>query len=215
MMKDQQVLLVAGPSGGGKSEFLRQLRAGTLPEHLVELLPRGCPEWPVAEANNMLKEGWDERRLLESCGAKDRVIFHYDITFVHRRALGYAQDPFCKGLASARELPIIYIKPDLDQLLRQYDGRLEAHRATKSRPHLIWADWVRMPMKRAALRREGLPAADVADLYRSPGFLQTCYAEWEAYISELRQLGTTIHLHVLRPELGSAEQPSFAEAHHR
>jgi hypothetical protein len=72
-----------------------------------------------------------------------------------------------------------------------------------------------MPMKRAALRREGLPAADVADLYRSPGFLQTCYAEWEAYISELRQLGTTIHLHVLRPELGSAEQPSFAEAHHR
>jgi hypothetical protein len=165
----------------------------------------------VAEANNMLKEGWDDRRLLASCGATDRVIFHYDITFVHRRALGYAQDPFCKRLASARELPIIYIKPDLHQLLRQYDGRLEAHRATKSRPHLIWADWVRMPMKRAALRREGLPTADVADLYRSPGFLQKCYAEWEAYVSQLRQPGATLRFHVLRPDLTSTQQPSFAE----
>ena len=54
-MSQRNILLISGPSGGGKTTFLRQLREGTLAPEILARLPAGSGNWPVLEANDVLK----------------------------------------------------------------------------------------------------------------------------------------------------------------
>ncbi len=164
-MSPARVLLVAGPSGGGKSVFISQVKANALDPAIAALLPPGCADWPVVEANDVMKDG----RTAVPAPASDGLILHYDITFIHRFALtDYTHDPFCAALLSAPPADVVYVKPDAQRLIDQFVERRDRHRGAKSASHVLWADWVRLPLKRARLRRRGLPTREAHELYAEP-----------------------------------------------
>jgi hypothetical protein len=209
-MIDRSQLLVSGPSGAGKSEFIRQIKAGEIDDSIRSLLPVNCSSWPVVEANNMLKNGLSKTQLLAQSGdVTNGAIFHYDIALPFRMGLSdYAQDPFFETLKGDSELLIVFIKPDADRLLQQYKQRDNRHRSTKSRASQAWADWVRMPLKRASLRRRGLPTEAAQDLYQSPGFLDARYAQWKTFLDDISRRART-EVIAVRPTLNEQGAPSF------
>jgi len=142
-MSTQNLLLVVGPSGGGKSFFVDMLKARALDPAITALLPDDCLGWPVVEANNVMKNRQTGSELMPRDGG---AILHYDITFIHRFGLAdYTCDPFCATLFNAEQIEIVYLKPDRDRLIQQFIMRKDAHRKTKSRLNLFWADWFRLP----------------------------------------------------------------------
>jgi hypothetical protein len=207
---DKRFLLIAGPSGAGKSTFIRALAEGRLDPRIVAALPQGCAGWPVIEANNMLKDRLNAFELMAVSGVTSKAILHYDITFIHRFAIDdYANDPFCTLLRDVPQLDIIFVRPNLAVLLKQYDDRREQWRNSKSRSRNAWARWVRQPLKHAALRRQGLPTLAAHDLYRSPGFLGTCYRRWEEFLGQLTAFIPQSKMLVVRPEMNPSGEPSF------
>lgn len=165
-----QFLLVAGPSGGGKSTFIRALTEGRLDASILAALPEGCARWRVVEANDILKNRIKAAPSMDSAST-DAAIYHYDIAFIHRFAISaYEQDPFCSTLKDAPLLDIIYVRPDLTSLLKQYRLRRQNNRAARSWLRRFWHYSVRQPLKRIKLRKNGLPAIDADDLYCLPGF---------------------------------------------
>ncbi len=207
-MSENRMLLVAGPSGAGKSEFIRQIKSGRLPQPIMAALPSGCASWPIVEANNMLKDGLSAAQLMQG---NSTVVAHYDLTFIHRFGISdYAQDPFNAILADPGTIDVVTVRPDLQRLTTQYRGRSEMHRRARSRSHQIWADWVRLPLKRAALKARGLPAVDAGELYATPGFLNACYAAWDAYVATLAESGSISNVIDVRPGLNSYGAQSFA-----
>jgi hypothetical protein len=206
-MSENRLLLVAGPSGAGKSEFIRQIKDGTLPQGVMAALPHGCSSWPLVEANNMLKDGLSATQLLQG---RNSVVAHYDLTFIHRFGISdYAQDPFNAVLTNAGPIVIVSVRPDIQRLTAQYRGRSEMHRRARSRSHQIWADWVRLPLKRAALKAQGLPAVDAGELYATPGFLEICYREWDSFLGRLAASNSHITLINVSPVHDPFGNPAF------
>jgi hypothetical protein len=206
-MSGKNLLLVAGPSGCGKSCFIDQLKTNTLDPTITAVLPIGSLSWPVVEANNMMKNGVSESELMPPDG---RVLVHYDITFIHRYALtDYNRDPFCAALLGAKEIEIVYIKPRKDRLSQQIIQRRDAHRRSKSRARLLFADWMRIPLKRARLKTRGLPTHEAHELYDMPNFLDNCYASWEAYLKQLSISASSCRVHIIEPSAGPNGAPSF------
>lgn len=206
-MVGRKLLLVAGPSGCGKSLFIDMLRANAIDPAIITALPADCTSWPVVEANNMMKNGQSASDLMPRDGL---AILHYDITFIHRFALtNYTRDPFCAALTGAEQIEIIYIKPNKDRLIQQFRQRRHAHRKTKRRANLLWADWFRMPLKRSRLKRQGLPAREVHELYDVPGFLDNCYACWEGYLRQLSTAVSNCRGVIVEPTNGPNGEPSF------
>jgi hypothetical protein len=209
-MSENRLLLVAGPSGAGKSEFIRQIRDNTLPQSIMARLPSGCASWPVVEANNMLKDRLSEAQLMAEVDDGGPALLHYDVTYIHRFGMtDYARDPFASLLAKRNVIDVITIRPDIQRLTAQYRGRSEMHRQARSRPHRLWADWVRRPVKRAALKAQGLPALDAAELYSTPGFLDACYAAWDDFLRRFDPAASRVSLVEVAPAPDSMEHPSF------
>ena len=206
-MSSRKLFLVAGPSGCGKSAFIELLAANGLDAKVAAAMPADSAGWPMVEANNILKMPKSQSALMPLDG---RAILHYDITFIHRFAMtDYAQDPFCASLFSAEQIDVIYIKPDKDRLIHQFIQRRNAHRKTKSRPALLWADWVRLPLKRARLKLQGLPTLEAHELYAMPGFLDDCYASWEVYLQKLTASDCNCRVTIIEPANGDNGNPSF------
>jgi len=209
-MSNRHLLVVAGPSGGGKSYFIDLLKMNALPPDITRLLPGGCAEWPLSEANNMMKEGLSEDALLAASSPGSGTILHYDITFIRRLALtDYNRDPFCAALLDAERIDIVYVKPEKQRLVQQFNQRREAHRRSKRFTHLLWADWIRLPLKRARQRRQGLPTHEAHELYDEPGFLDDCYAGWEVYLKKLTATVPNCRISIVAPAAGLDGAPSF------
>lgn len=65
-MTPRQTLLISGPSGGGKSTLIHQLAAGTLAPEISSRLPAHAGEWPIIEANDVIKGDLSTESLLQS-----------------------------------------------------------------------------------------------------------------------------------------------------
>lgn len=202
-------LLVAGPSGGGKSTFIRALTEGRLDASILAALPEGCARWRVVEANDILKNRIKAAPSMDSAST-DAAIYHYDIAFIHRFAISaYEQDPFCSTLKDAPLLDIIYVRPDLTSLLKQYRLRRQNNRAARSWLRRFWHYSVRQPLKRIKLRKNGLPAIDADDLYCLPGFLSSCYRGWERFLDDVANANPQSRLLVVRPQTDPSGNPTF------
>lgn len=186
LMATRHFLLVSGPSGGGKSTFIDRLARAALPADIADRLPAGCAGWPVAEVNDMLKNGIGADALLAGLDDSAGVILHYDIAYIHRFALpGYASDPAAALFELGDPLDVVLIKPDLARLTAQHASRRAAHRRAKGKARLLWGDWVRRPLRRALLRLRGHPAVDTEVLYGDPDWLRRCYDAWRDHVLAL------------------------------
>jgi hypothetical protein len=174
------LLVVAGPSGGGKSTFIDALKNDELPGDVAAQLPAEAKHWPVFDAHHLFKRGldlsWCSAQILAASGA----ILHYDIVFLRRFALDYDDDPAFVLFDRPRDITVVSVEPAPEALQRQFYDRRSEQRNQKALFSNFWGDFVRGPARRAFKRLGGLPVTDF--LYEDLAWLSGCYAEWHAFV---------------------------------
>ncbi len=209
-MVTRHILLISGPSGGGKSTFIRQLSERTLAPEILALLPEQSGAWPVIEANNVLKGDLSEKALLAEKSQPGGLLVHYDIVFIHRYGLKrYEEDPAMSLFADAEALRVVFVKPDYQAVRRQFLDRLAQHQKTKAKASLLWGRFVRRPLRRAFAPLTGNVMLSTEELYGDKEWLAGCYREWEAFLLRLEERTPGAKIIVVEPVSGSGEAPKF------
>lgn len=196
-MSQRDLLLISGPSGGGKSTLLRQLRDGTLDPEILARLPAGSGSWPVLEANDVLKG----RPVLETLNDGVRgVALHYDIVLMHRYHIQrYEEDPSLAVLEGAASLDLVFVRPDTDLVKRNFMARQNAHQKKKSAISRWWSRWVRLPMRSLLSPITGKPSQTTEDVYRDDKWLAGCYRQWETFLHRLVERHPNARLTIVEP----------------
>ncbi len=210
-----QALIVAGPSGAGKTALLRSLSEGRLPAALVAELPQGADRWPVVCAGHP-----DQWRILEhgdpDGGALEGIVVHYDVTTAwHWHKRDFRQDPFWRLLRDCPTLTWAEIRPPRHRLIAQWCNvqigtpsvllirlwnlyaaaikdlltvlrRLRRQRGTTADPHWRYPRPLRF-LKRVDLRLRGITPIPTATLefYRQSGNLERMLDRWDAAADEI------------------------------
>lgn len=208
------LLLIAGPSGAGKTVFINQFRAGTLAPELQQLLqqllPGNARTWPQVGANDCMKRGVGIGKVLPRDWQAPGAVVHYDTAYIHRFGVtAYEQDPIAGLFRSAGQIVAVSIAPPASALRAQFGNRLARQRGAKKASHLVWKDHVRRPIERALNRLRGLDPRDTGDLYRDAEWLARCYAEWNAYVGRLIAGKPGSRAVTLEPCVDAAGRPSF------
>ncbi len=208
-MTAQPMLLVSGPSGGGKSTFIRQLAAGTLAPGILERLPAGTGNWPLVEANDILKGDLAKETLP---AGSPGLLVHYDIVFIHRYGVpSYEDDPALGLLENAAPLHIVFVRPDCGVVRQQFLDRQTRHRKTKSTASLLWSRFFRLPMRRLLAPLTGKPTQSTEDIYTDDKWLAACYLQWETFLHRLAERHPDARLTIVEPT-GEGETFRLLEA---
>ncbi|NJM91697.1 MAG: hypothetical protein HC861_02695 [Rhodospirillaceae bacterium] len=114
------MLIVAGPSGAGKTAFLTELAAGRLQDDIQQLLPEGASTW--REVWNNRREHWEPLLARDHLDAKVAGhCRHYDITLQWLQLNGNLdRDPFWEVLKRSEAVTLVNIRPSRRRLLRQW-----------------------------------------------------------------------------------------------
>lgn len=203
-MSKRHILLISGPSGGGKTTFIRQLGQGTLAPEILDRLPPGCGNWPVLEANDVLKG----RRVMKSLPATaDAVCLHYDIVLMHRYRIDrYEDDPSLLLFDDAESIDLVFVRPDTAVVKRNFMARQNEHRRKKSPISLWWSRYVRLPARHLLSPLTRKPTQSTEDVYRDEKWLEDCYLRWERFIASTVERHTNASITVVEP---SGEGESF------
>ena len=202
-----RLLVVAGPSGSGKSLFLRRLAAGKLPAEIVGALPAGAEHWPQTNGRRMVR-----RRLaaLPAPAAEARLeglVLHYDILRPFQTAIAdYDADASLAVLGWADEVSVAMVTMPREDLAARLAARPpKRRRIGRTLARALHRVGVGTRGKR---RRVYDPATEHARhrrlvaLYATPGFLESWEARWNAYIAQA--LGDRLRIPVIRVESGGS-----------
>lgn len=188
MQEFSHVLLLCGPSGGGKTTFAEQMRQGLLPSDIESLLPAAKCQWPVIDVTNQMRrdiQANGEEAVASRFSVPSQFVLHYDITTVYRYGLaGYASDPALRMLRLARKVQVVFVCPDVQRLSLQYMGRFAERQARKSRSARAWNGMV-APLRGLVGRVSGQPRRREKDFYSDPDWVRRCYEAWESYLGGL------------------------------
>jgi len=212
----RELVVVSGPTSSGKSTFLHNLQAGTLPGEVMERLPAGAKGWSQIGANALLSNlpprtidgGKLEQANLEG------LVLHYD--FLRPWSTGchqYARDQALDLLACADNITVVTLTPDHERLVSQLiSSELGGERNPKARGRFgqIVAskgrELVPQGLEQLLL---GVPGVDrlrerfrgggassyyknLLEKYETPGWLETWYDRWTAYLTE-NHPGASVH----------------------
>lgn len=209
-MTPKPMLLIAGPSGGGKSTLIRLLADKSLAPEILALLPANSSHWPVIEANNLLKGNLTRESLLHHHNQADGWILHYDINFIHCHGVNhYADDPAMDLLAGSSSLEVVFVRPAREVLRTQFLARQSRHHHSKSMASLLWARFFRRPLRRALNACSGKLPVSTAELYREEAWLTACYVQWESFIHSAVIQHPNARILVVEPASAPDAPPSF------
>jgi len=209
-MMPRHLLLISGPSGGGKSTFIRQLAAGTLAPEILALLPTPCGNWPLVEANNVLKGDLSRESLFQTATHADGLLLHYDIVFIHcYRLKGYGDDPAMDLLKTAASLQVVFVKPDAEVLQKQFLERQGRNQKAKSQGSQLWGRLFRRPLRRILAPWTGKPTLSTMELYSRNKWLAGCYSQWESFIHGLEPQYSEMKMIVVEPASGAGGSETF------
>ena len=198
-MTPRHLLLISGPSGGGKSTFIRQLAERNLAQEILALLPTHSGDWPLVEANNVLKRDLSEHSFKTKVLAGDCLV-HYDIVFIHLRGIRrYEDDPALSMLDGVNPLHVVFVRPNSEVLRKQFLDRQTRHRNTKSTASLLWSRFFRLPMRRLLSPLTGKPTQSNEDVYGDEKWLSACYSQWEAFIHRLLEQHPGAQITIVEP----------------
>lgn len=210
----RRILLLSGPSGGGKSTFVQHLKDGWIPDDILGALPEGAASWPVIDITNGMRreiEAKGPAAVLARLTDAPSLILHYDITSVYRFGWpGYASDPALRLLDEGRRLDIVFVKPSAGRLREQFVSRDAARQARKSRLARMWNAGVLRPLRGLRARLVGGELNSERDLYADPLWLERCYAAWSAFAADLLTRGNAQSVVSIEPRANAAGQPRFA-----
>ncbi len=181
--KSENVIVIAGPSGAGKTTFLELLKRKMLPETIAALLPKDVDEWSIFEANNLASDFFIHG---------EKQIVHYDTVDIRRYPqFRYNNDPRLSFLKECKNVLMITLQPKAEQLLEQFSHRQSMRNKKKSLLKVMWAK-TRKELKRLfASHTSRYAKMDREVLYRSPEALSYFQKQWSSFLSELEHLPDT------------------------
>lgn len=200
------ILLVAGPSGAGKTTFVHLLCSGRLPPEQSNQWPGDVGNWDRIEGNRFVKRGTHPQFSPASSQASLGLIVHYDIVHVHRAQVAtYADDPVFDLVRAATALSVVDLRPSPAQLVAQFASREEEIYARKGRLRGAWRSLTLGSARRFLRRLKGEAALDKHALYTDAGWLKECYAQWDRFMQTIPAERVTY----LEPASDAAGLPSF------
>ena len=159
-----------------------------LPQDIQNELEEFVDVSSVLEVTNALRRQIQSdglRAIASELDTLDMLIVHYDITSVYRFELeGYQADPGLGVIDLGDQIRIVSILPRQHQLLIQFQGRAKLRRRAKGLPHLLWRNFVTMPLRRARFALAGRTFQLEQDLYQNNHWVAQCYNQWRKYVSE-------------------------------
>ena len=210
-----QALIVAGPSGAGKTAFLRALAAGQVRPALMAELPPGAERWPVVCAGHPDQWSFFDRDAEGDRGPAG-VAVHYDVTTAwHWHKRSFLQDPFWGLLRDCPMITWVEIRPPRDRLIAQWCnvqiGRpsvlgirlwnlyaaaiatlLKIMRATRRQTGTAAAPHWRYPRPLRLLKRIDLRLREIApiptstlEFYRQAGNVEQMLDRWDEAANEI------------------------------
>jgi hypothetical protein len=116
-------VIVAGPSGAGKTTFLTELRAGRLEADVRRHLPVGVEAWP--HVDSCIPRQWEPFLVDADCSSRTTgFVVHYDMTrHWNRLEQDFSRDPFWQLLHRCECATLVLIQPSPSRLLRQWSLR--------------------------------------------------------------------------------------------
>lgn len=187
----KNLLLIAGPSGGGKSTFIENLRDGSLPDDICSQYQefKHAPVVDITNKIRRLNRKGDTEAALSSIQKTTKLIIHYDIISVFRSGgKNYQDDPSLGLLDLLPSFQTIFIRPDQQQLIHQFTERHNLRMKNKNSLKQFWRQSIAPHLRKTTHKIYGREIRFETDLYRDPIFLQNCYDEWKSYISTHEKL---------------------------
>lgn len=207
-----RLFLLSGPSGGGKSTFVDLLRNGALPGDVRDRLAAEVAQWPVFDITNAMRrkiETAGPAAVWSDLGATECAILHYDIISVVRSGLdGYGADPAFRLIGANDDLQIAFVRPEPEQLLRQFATRDHARLMAKPRPAQIWNGRV-LPAWRRVVEAVGGVGRPEHRLYANGATVTALYDQWLAFAGGLARGHGGHPVLALAPCSDARGRPSF------
>ncbi len=228
----EHLLVVAAPSGAGKTTFVNQLISRGSAADITAHLPAGAEHWM------RVKHGQHKQWLPTVTTAPEDlsgVILEYDLTS-RRAAVSYQTDPALRLLRMARRITVVNLKAPAEQLITQIAYRETGARTKQSvsQRRLGWglAYWVRSTLFAVLRRLSGALPRSAIDWfkqlpsivqlwsalkrkglfvkikrYEKSGWLEDVYLRWQVYLDAEAKAGARIEQVFLAPEaLEKADQ---------
>lgn len=190
------LLVVSGPSGSGKSEFLLRMEARELPADVVAVIPDDAEGWPQTSG------AYIRRDQLEKLPNRNRppqlagLVLHYDfMRAFESRIADFDHDPSLRMVSAAAEVTVLILRPSPELLTRQI--------ATKAaRPPVRQLErklrrFVRRIVhpRRAFIYKGTGPKSRhqrLAHMYAEPDFVEEWYRRWEDFVANRFPATTTV-----------------------
>jgi len=164
-----RLLVVSGPTAAGKTTFLEQLSAGTLPAAIRSQLPPDCERWPLLRAASIGSEALhaiDGTRL--DVPRLDGLVLEYDtMRPIETATHTFERDSALDFMECAHETTVVSLQPSPERLLRQHRASEEAAARSGAK-------------RRPALRRH---REQLLEDYANTAFVEAEQAKWASYLS--------------------------------
>lgn len=185
--KIEHVLVISGPSAGGKSTLIDQLVTGQLDPSIADLLPPGAASWAHVDGNDILKRETPLESALPDGEIIPGVIVHYDFVHILRVGFGsdYSGDPVFRIFDMCDAVTFCDIRPAHERLFQHFADRLREQQRRKGKARVAWRQWVHGPLRRFRMWLRGQRHLVKEDIYRDREWMTTCYARWDAFIGDV------------------------------
>lgn len=209
--KIDHVLVVSGPSAGGKSTFIDQFVAGRLDASIARLLPPDASGWAHVDGNDILKRSHVLEDVLPDGASIPGVIVHYD--FVHILRVGfsddYGKDPLFRILEMCNKVTFCDVRPSQERLFEHFSDRLREQQRRKGKLRVMWRQKVHAPLRQMRMRLKGERHLVKEDIYRDAAWMKACYARWDAFLSDIAIGHTNVSIVRVEPDGVTSEGATF------